>query len=204
MIAVKICGLRNQADIDVATHSGASYIGCVFVEKSPRYITPQQAAQLQISLPKIAVTSNADDALLTEIMHEFNPDYIQLHGGETAERANQITSQYGVKLIKAFAINETTNFTDIANFPADMYLFDTPKPSGSQIEGGNGVSFDWDLLTKYAGDTAYFLSGGLDASNVHDAMTKTKYIDISSGVEASKGVKNHHKIREFLQVVNGI
>ena len=206
---VKICGLKTIEAVDAALNGGASHIGFIFFKKSPRNIEPEQAAKLRVHVGEqaktVAVTVNASQNELDEIVETVGPDILQLHGSETPEKVAEIKSRYGLSVIKAFAIRSLEDMEASLNYSgvADMLLFDAKPPKGSELPGGNGVSFDWSLLESFNTDAPIMLSGGLSAENIVDAMTiaHPEGIDISSGVETSPGVKDIKLISQFLQTV---
>lgn len=206
---IKICGLKTPEVVSAVLDGGATHIGFIFFPKSPRHIDVEEAARLRVAAQDraqvVAVTVDADDDYLAQIVEHVRPDILQLHGQETPERVKLLKARFGLPVIKAFAIR---NFDDLAAITpykgiADRFLFDAKPPKGSELPGGNGVSFDWDLLTKLDGDVDYMLSGGLNADNIAQALVRTgaQAIDVSSGVEISAGEKDVRLIDEFLQAV---
>ncbi len=206
---VKICGLKTVEAVDAALDGGASHIGFIFFEKSPRNIEPGQAAKLRIYVGEraktVAVTVNASQEVLDEIVETVSPDILQLHGSETPEKVAEIKSRYGLPVMKAFAIRNQEDMEASLKYSgvADVLLFDAKPPKGSELPGGNGVSFDWSLLDSFNTDTPIMLSGGLSAENIIEAISiaHPEGIDISSGVETSPGVKDIELISQFLQTV---
>ena len=195
---IKICGLKTDDAVAAALDGGASHIGFIFFAKSPRNIDPVEAGRLRkaaIGRAKaVAVTVDADDATLDAIVAAMKPDFLQLHGHETVERVAQVKARFGLPVIKAFALRERDDLDQIKPYDgvADMFLFDAKPPKGSELPGGNGVSFDWQLLSALDGQVPYMLSGGLNAANIGAALqaTNARGIDISSGVESAPGVKD--------------
>lgn len=206
---IKICGLKTDDAVAAALDGGASHIGFIFFAKSPRNIDPVEAGRLRkaaIGRAKaVAVTVDADDATLDAIVAVMKPDFLQLHGHETVERVAQVKARFGLPVIKAFALRERDDLDQIKPYDgvADMFLFDAKPPKGSELPGGNGVSFDWQLLSALDGQVPYMLSGGLNAANIGAALqaTNARGIDISSGVESAPGVKDVSLIKEFFQAV---
>ncbi len=149
---VKICGLKTEDAMAAALDGGASHVGFIFFEKSPRHVEADTAANLRKAAlgraQVVAVTVNADDAELDAIVKTVRPDMLQLHGGESPERVAQVKARYGLPVMKAFAIREAGDLERIAPYRgiADRFLFDAKPPKGSELPGGNGVSFDWQLL----------------------------------------------------------
>ena len=206
---IKICGLKTPEALDAALAGGASHVGFIFFPKSPRNIEPIFAGELrQAAKGKakvVAVTVDADDAFLDAIVAAMSPDMIQLHGSEAPARVADVKARYGLPVMKALSVSETADLGKIEPFRgiADRFLFDAKPPKGSELPGGNGVSFDWRLLAALDRDVDYMLSGGLNAANIGDALrlANPPGIDISSGVEKAPGVKDAALIEEFFQAV---
>lgn len=206
---IKICGLKTPTAITTAIENGASYIGFIFFSKSPRNLTIDEASHLRplIKLPVklVAVTVDADDSLLDAIVTNVQPDIIQCHGKETPARLLELKKRYGLPLIKAFSIRNQSDFDLVSDYSGivDMVLFDAKAPAGSQLPGGNGISFDWSLMKSLDADCKTVLSGGLNAGNVEQAiaMTHPSVLDVSSGVESAPGVKDDKLIKEFFDAV---
>lgn len=210
----KICGLKTFDAIETALDHGATHLGFIFFEKSPRHITPQDAGacvrhakayakKKRLHAPIcVAVTVNADDDYLTEITRDMQPDMLQLHGSETPERAQSLKARYGLPLIKAFAVRAADDLGQVEAFKQsiDLFLFDAKPPKGSDLPGGNGVSFDWSLLKHLDPSLQYMLSGGLNEGNIQEALAiaNPPGIDMSSGVESAPGIKDPKKIAAFL------
>jgi phosphoribosylanthranilate isomerase len=223
---VKICGLRDKRSIDAALNGGARQIGFIFFEKSPRNIDAKLAGQLSLPLKgdviRVAVSVNAGDDFLDDIVESMEPDVLQLHGFESPERVQEIRERYRLPAVKAFAIRQTSDFNGVEKYLgiAERMLFDAKPPAGSELPGGNGVSFDWKLFANWqdqhfgpnngsAGenflDSSAFpmLSGGINPDNIEIALSSSnaRAIDISSGVEKLPGVKDPALITAFLEQV---
>ncbi|UXO82959.1 phosphoribosylanthranilate isomerase [Brucella intermedia] len=209
VLDIKICGLKTPDAVAAALDGGATHIGFIFFPKSPRHIIPQKAAGLRGAVKgralAVAVTVDADDETLDEIVEAVKPDILQLHGHETPERVAFIKARYGLPVMKAFSVREASDLAAIAAYQgiADRFLFDAKPPKGSDLPGGNGVSFDWELLAALDADIDYMLSGGLNADNIAEALHKTRApgIDISSGVERAPGEKDVRLIENFFRAV---
>jgi phosphoribosylanthranilate isomerase len=151
----------------------------------------------------VAVTVDAGNVLLDEIVSAVAPDMLQLHGHESPARVAEIKVRYGLPVIKAFSISNAADLTVTKAYlgVADRFLFDARPPKGADLPGGNGVAFDWHLLEGFGDD--YLLSGGLNAANVGDAVriAHPPGLDISSGVERAPGVKDPALIEAFFQAV---
>ena len=209
VLDIKICGLKTPDAIAAALDGGATHIGFIFFPKSPRHITPQAAAGLRDAVKGralvVAVTVDADDETLDDIVKTVKPDILQLHGHETPERVAFIKARYGLPVMKAFSVREASDLAAIAAYKgiADSFLFDAKPPRGSELPGGNGVSFDWELLAALDAGIDYMLSGGLNADNIAEALHKTQApgLDISSGVERAPGEKDVRLIENFFRAV---
>jgi phosphoribosylanthranilate isomerase len=206
---IKICGLKTPEALEAALAGGASHVGFIFFEKSPRNIAPAEAGRLRRAAggraKAVAVAVDADDAALDAIVAAMAPDMLQLHGNETPERVAAVKARHGLPVMKAFSIRETADLAVIEPYRgvADHFLFDAKPPRGADLPGGNGVPFDWTILAALDPDIGYMLSGGLNAGNIGEALrlVRPAGIDISSGVESAPGVKNALLIQEFFKAV---
>lgn len=206
---IKICGLKTPEAFDAALAGGASHVGFIFFPKSPRNMEPAQAGALREAArgraQAVAVTVDADDAFLDAIVAAMAPDMLQLHGRETPGRVFEVRARYGLPVMKALAVADAGDLEKARAFSgiADRLLFDAKPPRGSELPGGNGVSFDWTLLKTFPAGIDYMLSGGLNAGNVAEALrlANPPGLDISSGVESAPGVKDTGLIRDFFAAV---
>lgn len=207
---IKICGLSTPEAIDRAADLNADMAGFIFFEKSPRHVAIATAAALAErargrGLKTVAVTVGMDDAGLDQIVARVKPDWLQLHGDESPERTADIKARYGLPVMKAFAIREAADLDRIAPYTgiADRLLFDAKAPKGSDLPGGNGLSFDWRLLAKLDDGINYMLSGGLTKDNVGEALgiSGAPGVDVSSGVESAPGVKDPGMMDAFVRAV---
>lgn len=206
---IKICGLKTADALEAALAGGASHVGFIFFAKSPRNIAPYDAGRLRDlaggRAKAVAVTVDADDETLDTIVAQMRPDMLQLHGSEAPQRAAAVKARYGLPVIKAFSIREAGDLAaaDAYRGLADRLLFDAKPPSDAELPGGNGVPFDWRVLTALDPGTDYMLSGGLNADNIGAAlrMVKPRGIDVSSGVESAPGVKDPVLIEGFFRAV---
>lgn len=206
-ISVKICGLRDAASVAACVDAGVRYLGFNFFAKSPRSVTPTEAAALGSDVPpgvaKVALAVNPDDALLDEITRVSLPDMIQLHGQETPERVAEVKARYGLPVIKAIGIAgaEDLEAIDLYSRVVDQLLIDAKPPKGADLPGGNGLVFDWQLLrSRRYWTVPWMLAGGLTPQNVGLAVVKTgaRQVDTASGVETAPGVKDPALIRAFV------
>jgi phosphoribosylanthranilate isomerase len=207
---VKICGLSEIKTLQTALDNGADMIGLIFFPKSPRHVSFENAAQLaQYARGKaqiVAVTVDADDTLLKQIMSHVAPDILQLHGHETIERVAYVKNLFNIPIIKAFSIQESSDFIPIKDYKniADYLLLDAKAPKNADLPGGNGISFDWSLLKHRDSNFEYILSGGLTPFNIAQALheTKASMVDVSSGVESRSGVKDSQLINDFFDAIH--
>jgi phosphoribosylanthranilate isomerase len=206
---IKICGLKTAEAIDHAVALGATHVGFIFFQKSPRHIEPDDAGRLADRVRGrakiVSVTVDADNDELDEIVAMIRPDILQLHGRETPDRVLTVKAVTGLPVWKALSISEAADLERVDAYDgiANRFLFDAKKPKNSELPGGNGVSFDWTLLKGLSERVDYMLSGGLDKDNVGEAIriARPTGIDLSSGVESSPGVKSIDMMDEFFAAV---
>lgn len=211
-IQAKICGVSDPAALNAAVDGGAAYVGFVFFPRSPRNVSPPQAADLARLLPtavrSVGLFVDPSDDLLAEVTSQVPFDLLQLHGAETPERVAAIKARFRLPVMKAFKIGAPADLDAAAAYfgVADRLLFDAKPPADATLPGGNGVAFDWTLLAGRTWPKPWMLSGGLNAGNVRDgvAATGARAVDVSSGVESAPGRKSPELIRAFLQAVSGI
>lgn len=206
---IKICGLSTPEAVERAVALGATHLGFIFFPKSPRNVAPEVAAELADRVRGkakiVAVTVDADDDELDDIVHLLKPDVLQMHGHETPERILHVRALYGLPVMKAFSVRDAADLDRVDRFigVADRFLFDAKAPAGSELPGGNGVSFDWEIMASLDDSVDYMLSGGLNKDNVGLALTSTRAsgIDVSSGVESAPGVKDLRMIDAFFDAI---
>lgn len=208
---IKVCGLSDPAHVRTAVEAGADYVGFVFYEPSPRNVSTRVAqglATLARGRSKIvALIVDADDVLIDRINAEVKPDFFQAHGSETAHRIGEIQARTGVPVIKAIKVSCADDIEAASAYAdvAAMVLFDAKAPEtlANALPGGNGISFDWNLLPSGGLRNGFMLSGGLDADNVADAIAATgaSAVDVSSGVETAPGEKDAAAIVKFIEAV---
>ena len=208
-VIVKICGLATQAGLDAALACGADMAGFVFFDKSTRHVSLELAANLGRRAArrtcKVLVTVDAGDALLAAAIKALDPGLLQLHGSETPERVAAIRARFALPVMKAIGIFEPADLALVPLFDgvADYLLFDAKAPFAGGQPGGSATSFDWSLLGMIETKKPWLLAGGLDATNVADALAQTGApgVDVSSGVENAPGVKDRTKIAAFIAAV---
>lgn len=156
-------------------------------------------------VPRVAVTVNPPDDLIDRIIAEMKPDYIQLHGDETPARAAEIAKRFDVKIIKAVGIASDADMKTSETYAgvADFILYDAKPPQNEAVRGGHGVAIDWNIIARAPTPKTFAVAGGLTPDNVAQAISATRapIVDVSSGVEARPGVKDHSKINAFMDAV---
>ena len=206
-LAVKICGLSTRETLEVALQAGADMVGFVFFEASPRHISLGTARELGQTAKgralKVALTVDANDATLSNIVEMLQPDILQLHGSESISRVRDIKQTFGVPVMKVIAVAAADDLDELPGFAtvADRILFDARAPKDATRPGGLGVPFDWKLLKSVDLKIPFMVSGGLNAANVAEAIriTNAGGVDVSSGVESAPGVKDVEMILAFIR-----
>ena len=205
-IRVKICGLRTVADVAAVAAAGAAYAGFVFFPKSPRHLTFAQARELALAAPvglaKVALTVDATDAALDEMIEAVPLDMLQLHGHETPDRVAEIRARYGLPVMKAVGVADEGDLAAIFDYStvADQLLIDAKPPKHADLPGGTGLSVDWRLVAQRRWLRPWMLAGGRTPENVAEAvrLTNARQVDVSSGVESAPGVKDAARIAAFV------
>lgn len=203
---IKICGLRDAANIREILPLKPDLLGFIFYHGSPRYagsiLKPDDVIGIPVSIPRTGVFVNADPYEIHGLQWKYKLDYIQLHGDETPKMCEKIT-QSGAHVIKAFRIHPGFRFRELMDYvPVCRYfLFDT---SGTGY-GGSGSKFDWNLLDRYELGHPFFLSGGIGPSDAprilsirHPALVG---VDINSKFELEPGIKNIELLKKFFRSV---
>ena len=210
--AVKICGLSTPDTLDAALDAGADMVGLVLVERSPRRVSLDAAASLaeraRGRAAVVALVVDAPDEVLRRIAEALRPDWLQLHGRETPERAAAVRARFGLPVMKAVGVGQAADLARARAYAgaADRLLLDAKPPPGAALPGGNGRAFDWRLLAGLDLPLPFMLSGGLTPANVAQALRLARPdagLDVSSGVETAPGVKDADAIRAFLSAARG-
>ncbi len=205
-VRVKICGLRTPADVAAVSAAGAGYAGFNFFPKSPRFVTLEDARALALAAPaglcKVALTVDADDAMLDTIVEGVPIDMLQLHGHESPARVAEVRARYGLPVMKVIGVADEGDLAGLMemSLAADQIMIDAKPPKDAALPGGNGIAFDWRLLIGRKWLRPWMLAGGLTAKNVAEAvrLTGARQVDVASGVESAPGVKDHAKIAAFV------
>ncbi|WP_295847853.1 phosphoribosylanthranilate isomerase [Tardiphaga sp.] len=206
-LTIKICGLSTRDTLDAALASGAEMVGFVFFPPSPRHVGLDIARELGRQAKgraiKVALSVDADDALLGNSIEALQPQILQLHGHESVARIRDIKQKFGLPVMKALAVETTTDLAALPGYAAvcDRILFDAKPPRDATRPGGLGAPFDWHLLEGLDLKLPFMVSGGLNAGNVAEALriTHAGGVDISSGVESAPGIKDPDMIRAFIR-----
>lgn len=205
-LTVKICGLSTPETLDAALVAGADMVGFVFFPPSPRHVSLDLAEKLGRQAKKavkVALSVDADDALLANSIEALRPQILQLHGKETVARIRDIKQKFGLPVMKAIAVETSADIAALPGYAAvcDRILFDAKAPKDATRPGGLGAVFDWHLLEKLDLKLPFMVSGGLTADNVAEAVriTRAGGVDISSGVESAPGIKDPDMIRNFIR-----
>ena len=204
-IRVKICGITDSADIPAAILAGARYVGFVFFPPSPRNLSLTEAAVMARSVPegicKVALTVDADDALLDRLLDAVPLDMLQLHGRESPQRVAAVQERFGLPVMKAVGVAGESDLPALDDYArvADQILVDAKPPKDADLPGGNGLAFDWRLIAGRRWPVPWMLAGGLTPDNVAEAVrvTGARQVDVSSGVESAPGVKDATRIAAF-------
>jgi len=205
-VRVKICGVRTFAEVQAVAAAGAAYVGLNFFPRSPRSVTIGTARALALAAPeglcKVALTVDADDAMLEAILASVPIDMLQLHGHETPSRVAEVRARFGLPVMKALGVEGEDDLLALIehSLAADQLLIDAKPPKNATLPGGNGLAFDWRLLVGRKWLRPWMLAGGLTAATVAEAvrLTGARQVDVASGVESAPGVKDPIRIAAFV------
>lgn len=203
---VKICGITSSEAAVSAASLGATYVGFVFFEKSPRNLTAVEAQRIAWEVPpgiiKVGLFVDPSNDDLDAILDVVPLDMIQLHGAEPPARVTEVKNRYGLPVMKAIGIRTAQDLPEIDLYAsaADQLLIDAKPPRGAELPGGNGLAFDWTLLQGRRWEKPWMLAGGLTPANAARAanLTGAQQLDVSSGVETAPGIKDRSLMRAFL------
>lgn len=205
---VKICGLTDHDAVAAAVENGASHLGFVFFPKSPRAVEPWEAADLIDGVPDdvtiVGLFVDPTDDEVNAVMQQVRLGMIQLHGGESPERVEELRQEFGLPAMKAIGVSGPDDLKAAEAYVgvADMLLFDAKPPKDADRPGGNAATFDWAVMKAWTDRTTpWLLAGGLTPDNVADALklTGADGVDVSSSVEKAPGEKDPNLIAKFLE-----
>jgi len=202
----KICGLKKEESLICCEENKVDYFGMVFYKNSPRNISHKEAKNLVIlsknlKIKPVGVFVNHNIYDLKALISYLDLKYIQLHGEENQNYIDEIKKNFQIKIIKKISIKKENDLTLINNFNNIDYLLFDYKPESYELPGGNSKTFDWKLLKEQKIDTPWFVSGGINESNINKIkkLINPHGIDLSSGVEETKGIKNNNKINSLFK-----
>lgn len=203
-VKVKICGITNVPDALAAIEAGADMVGLMFYDQSPRHVSMDQAAEIAAQIPpfvaRVGVFVNPAVDLVMSAIRTCGLNILQFHG----EEAPDFCTRFGLMSVKAFRIRNAESLKALTDYPTDAWLLDACVPG--QL-GGTGAIFNWDLAIEAQKlGRPIFLAGGLTPGNVTEAVNSVRpyAVDVSSGVEASPGKKDHAKVRAFIQAARRV
>jgi phosphoribosylanthranilate isomerase len=204
-LRIKVCGMKYTANREAVEQLPIDYLGFIFYPESKRFVGNNPDPRLfNTARHKVAVFVDGAVLEIIRIAQQFGFEYIQLHGKENPETC-RILRDYGLKVIKAFNLNEKFNFSLLEPYEshADYFLFDTK----TYLPGGSGEKFNWDILKSYSGSNHFFLSGGIKPEDTekirHLYHPKLFGIDLNSGFEDEPGLKNIRLLSEFTDRIAG-
>ena len=201
----KICGLKNIDIINCCEKNKVSFFGMIFYNKSPRFIDLEKAANLvghskNLNIKPVGVFVNEKIETVISYIQKLNLNTIQLHGTENNEYISKIKNNKNIKVIKSISVNVINDLKNIENYEVnDFFLLDY-KAKENELPGGNAKKFDWSILSKLNVKKPWFLSGGINISNINKIkeFANPDGIDLSSGVEEAPGIKNIDMINSLL------
>ena len=203
---IKICGIQEKETLLCCEKNNVDFFGMIFYENSPRNITFDEAETLVDSskimkIRPVGVFVDHEINDLKKIISSLGLKYIQLHGSEDQLYINEIKRQFDVKIIKKISINNSEDLNIINKFKNIEYLLFDYKPLKYELPGGNSKSFDWNLLKGKEIKLPWFISGGINEENIKNIqnLLNPNGIDLSSGVEVSKGIKSNSKINNLFK-----
>lgn len=205
---IKICGLKTPEAVDAAVDAGASHIGLVHFEPSPRHVSLDEAARLRRRVPEnvkvVLLLVNMQPVPTGAALDAVQPDVIQFHGNETPEWLALVKEKTQYEVWKAWGLLNAQSLENVLAYEGkvDRVLYDAPA---KKLPGGNGVPLDWSLLSGHQHRIPWGLAGGLTPENVADAvrLTGAPLVDASSGLESAPGVKDLGKIAAFCKAAQG-
>lgn len=202
-VKLKVCGMKQAANIAAVAELQPDYLGFIFYPKSPRCISEVSAELIKYVPPTIKTTGvfvNEELQNVKQYIIKYNLKAVQLHGKESVDYCEELNST-GVEIIKAFGVDENFDFSTLGIYAnaVDYFLFDTQTAA----HGGSGKVFDWKLLEKYKLEKPYFLSGGIDLSHAETIKKindpRLYAVDVNSKFELEPGLKDVEKLREFFK-----
>ena len=219
MAQVKICGLKDTEHIRAAAAAGADWVGFVLFPKSPRNVLGEGEDELdeviglsefaqELGLLSVILLVDPDEDLFEDVLHDVEPDAIQLHGKETPEQVLRWWRDCAgiCELWKAVSVANEDDLEELDQWRVDRLLVDAAPHEVADNPGGNGESMDWSLLDGFEPGVPWILAGGLTPENVGAAITApgATAVDVSSGVAPARGIKDAHLIRAFIDAAKSV
>ena len=216
MTNVKICGLSDTSMLRVAAEAGADWVGIVLCPDSPRNVLGygddalEQAQELsafaqELGILSVALMVDPSPDLFEQVLYDVEPNAIQLHGKEPPDQVQRWWRDCAdiCELWKAVGVSALEDLEEMEQWRVDRLLIDAKPPEGADLPGGNGAVIDWSILSEYRPHVPWLLAGGLTPESVPEAIaaTATPAVDVSSGVERVRGVKDEDLIRAFIDAV---
>lgn len=206
-LVVKVCGMREAANIQAVAQLPIDFLGFIFYAQSSRFVGDHFVlpSNFPDSVRKVGVFVNESNGIILDRVKQYHLDFVQLHGSESVARCEELCRK-GIAVIKVFSVDDQFDFSTTVPYEpfVNYFLFDTRGKN----YGGNGVAFDWNVLQKYQQRVPFFLSGGLNESNVADISQLKDLnlfaIDLNSGVEVEPGKKSIDKITAVISKINSI
>lgn len=202
----KICGLKNEQSLICCEENKVDFFGMIFYKKSPRNITFYQAKNLtdlsiDLKIKPVGVFVDHNINELKKIISMLNLQFIQLHGEENQLYINEIKKEFDLKIIKKLSVKTSADLSKVNNYKNIDYLLFDYKPNKNELPGGNSKSFDWSVLKGQKIDLPWFISGGINETNIKNIQNyiNPNGIDLSSGVEESPGIKSNAKINNLIK-----
>lgn len=205
-VKLKICGMKEIENIKEISTLNPDYLGFIFWEKSKRNMTLDSIPELNETTKRVGVFVNASIQEIASKINQYQLDIIQLHGNESVIFCKNV-KKFGVEVIKVFSMDSNFNFSVVKEYvlAVDYFLFDTK----GKLPGGNGITFDWNVLENYHFNVPYFLSGGIGTTEIDGlkeflkspAAKKCYAIDVNSRFEKKPGIKNKIKLQKFKKLL---
>ena len=202
MTKIKICGITQPDDAQLATEYGARMIGMIFYDKSPRFISDSAAEKIVQILPEevlpVGVFVNPEVEEISSIIDNTGIKALQIHGNFNKDEVNKLN----LTIIQAYSISDKNDFDSIRQNGSDYFLLDNKEPNK---RGGTGKTFDWGLIPLDLRKDRMILAGGITVENAAEAISKISpaFLDVSSGVESSPGIKDKMKLEQLFNAVKG-
>ena len=199
-VGLKICGMKYPENIQEVSKLLPDYLGFIFYEKSTRYFN-QEIPEIPISIKKVGVFVNEIEENIISKIKKYKLDLVQLHGNESPELCKNLQKQ-NVEVIKVFSVDDNFNFEELEQYEAacDYFLFDTK----GKLHGGNGFTFNWDILKKYKSQKPIFLSGGIGLQEIEQLKQlhlPVFALDVNSKFETQPGLKNANLLKSFINEI---